>query len=381
MTTFADTGPPAPAGFEALFAEFLTEVLDIPPAAARVGRVPLEAWPAETARLVAAAGQGYWRRRQAREARLAAALAATAPLVTPASLRLFASERIAVEPMPNPAAPDEGDSCYININHGFWDQLYAVFASPDPARMRVTNPERFRGQYVRSGFIDALAAALGRVARVEGTQLEFPGIDLAVSLASGTHDHSDVLAGFAARSPAEQKIVLGAAIGLTSWWETLFPGHRPAFRDGSFPKRGLATGRLRETLAAVAARSARIVFVVPPHLAGVQLIDAAIHQETVPVPAATVHESWVACLEATSRHLLGRLAEDGHLLVITQSAVFSALLGCFLMAAKRRLLPPASRLAYFDLGQALDVAAPAAGGLWSRRHPIGGGELFCFDCS
>jgi hypothetical protein len=381
MNDFAATGPSAPAGFEALFAEFLQEAFDLPPAATQVGRVPLEDWPAETARLVAAAGQGYWRRRQAREARLAAALAATAPLVTPASLRLFASERITVEPMPNPAAPEAGDSCYIKINHGFWEQLYAVFAPPDPARMRVTDPERFREQYVRSGFLDALAVALGRVARVDDHQVEFPGIDLAVSLASGTHDHPDVLAKFAARSPAEQKIVMGAAIGLNAWWETLFPDRRTAFRDGSFPKRGLVTGRLAETLAATAGTSARIVFVVPPHLAGLRLLGTAIPQETVPVPAATVHESWPACLEATARHVLGRLAEEGSLLVITQSAVFSAVLGCFLMAAKRRLLPPASRLAYFDLGQALDVAAPAAGGLWSRRHAVGGSDLFGIDRS
>lgn len=376
MTPPARIEVATPAGFDALFAEFLATTLDIPTPAEVARPLPIEDWPAETARLMAAAGPDYRRRRQEREARLAAELAATAPLVSPASLTAFVADRIIIEPVPDLAAPGDFDRCYVKINHGFWEQLYALFAPPDPARMRVTDPERFRGQYVRSGFLDALAAAVGGVARVEGTRLAFPGIDMAVSLASGTHDHPDVLAGFAARSPGEQKIVMGAALGLTAWWEALFPGRRPAFRDGSFPKRGLATGRLREALAAAAARSARIVFVVPPHLAGVRLRDAAIPQETVPVPATTVHESWAACLRATSAHVLGRLAADGNVLVITQSAVFSALLGAFLMVAKRRLLPAASRLAYFDLGQALDVAATDAGGLWARRHAGDGHDLF-----
>ena len=81
----------------------------------------------------------------------------------------------------------------------------------------------------------------------------------------------------------------------------------------------------------------------------------------------------------TSRHLLGRLAEDGRLLVITQSAVFSALLGCFLVEARRRLLPAGNRLRFFDLGQVLDVAAPEAGGRWTRLFARGDTGLFTID--
>lgn len=378
MTITSDTAAPAPAGFDALFAEFLAETLDIAPPPTVPRQVPIEDWPAATARLVGVAGAGYWRQRTDREARLMAELAATAPLVDPTSLASFAADRISIEPVPCQMALADLDSCYVKINHGFWEQLYAIFAPPDPARMRVTDLARFRNQYVASGFIDALASVLRSVADPAGPRLEFPGVDLAVSLASGNHDHADVLAGFAARAPARQKIVMGAAIGLVAWWETLFPGRRVTFLDGSFPKRGLATGVLRETLAAAANRSERIVFVVPPHLAGLQFVDATIPQETVLVPATTVHESWAACLEATARHVLGRLAEHGHLLVITQSAVFATLLGCFLVAAKRRLLPTASRLAYFDLGQVLDVASPETGGNWSRRYTVGE-SLFRID--
>jgi hypothetical protein len=229
---------------------------------------------------------------------------------------------------------------------------------------------------VETGFLDALAMAIGRVTAADGSTLRFQNLQFGVSLASGTHDHPEVLRGFAARALEQKKIVMGAAIGLAAWWQTLFPGLRPAFSDGSFPKRGLATGTLRTTLAWAAARSDLVVFVVPPHLAAVRLADVTTPQETLLVPQKTIHESWASCLEATAGQVLGRLAAHGRVLVITQSAVFSALLGLFLVDAKRRLLPPASRLAYFDRGQVLDGATPEVGGHWVRTHATGDASLF-----
>jgi hypothetical protein len=379
MTGPATRPAPAPAGFDDLFAGFLAETLDLPPAAAALPATASDGWPAQTARLLATAGPAYARRRHDHAARLTAALEATAAVVDEASLVAFVTDRLPIAAVPDFRESGDLDLCYVKINHGFWEQLYALFAAADPARMRISDPARFQGQYVASGFLAALSAATGRVARQEGGRLRFPDVHLGVSLASGTHDHPEVLAGFAARTPELRKIVIGAAIGLAAWWETLAPGHRPTFLDGSFPKRGLATGALRQALAWAAARSERIVFVVPAHLAGIRLADADIPQETVLVPSRTVHESWPGCLQATARHVLGRLAEDGRVLVITQSAVFSALLGFFLADAKRRLLPAASRLRYFDLGQVLDVAAPQAGGLWTQRHATGDVSLFRID--
>ena len=73
--------------------------------------------------------------------------------------------------------------------------------------------------------------------------------------------------------------------------------------------------------------------------------------------------------------MLARLAGDGRVLVITQSAVFAALLGFFLADARRRLPLPGTCLRYFDLGQALDVAAPETGGVWVRHNPVADGAL------
>ena len=368
--------PPAPAGFDDLFARFLATTLDLAAAPPMPTGDPHEAWPANTARLVAAAGAGHWQRRRDREGRLREALATIAPEVSATTLASFAAARITIDPVPDLHEFDSADLCYVKINHGFWEQLYALFGEREAARMRIVDPRRFHARYVASAFADALAAATAAIARPDGPRLGFDGVLLGASLDNGTLDHDAILAGFPSRTAADQRIFLGAAIGLTAWWESLFPGLRPAFCDGSFPKRGLATGRLRQTLAWAADRSDRIVFVVPPHLARIRLADTTLPQESVLVPAKSVHESWIDCLHATAGHVLARLATDGRVLVITQSAVFSALLGFFLADARRRLPLPDTCLRYFDLGQALDVAAPDTGGRWVRRNQAGDESLF-----
>jgi len=229
---------------------------------------------------------------------------------------------------------------------------------------------------VQGDHMGMLATVINRVARPTASRLTFPGMSLGVSLASGTHDHLDVITSFPGRPPRQQLVILGAAVGLVAWWETLFPGLRPAFCDGSYPKRGLATGTLKTALLQAAAASERIVFVVPPHLAAIRLADVPIPQETVVVPPTLVHESWIPCLEATAGHVLGRLASNGRVLVLIQANVFSAALGAFLLDARRHLFSADARLRIFDLGQALDIAAPDCGGLWAKQHAAGDRNLF-----
>jgi len=371
--------PPVPAGFAGLFGRFVAATLDLTAAPPASADGPHDAWPAHTARLVAAAGAGYWSRRQDRERRLTEALTASAAQVSATTLASFCAARIDIQPAPDFRRLLDSDLCYVKINHGFWEQLYALFGDRDPARMRIVDPRRFHMRYIASAFADALAAATAALAQPDGPRLQLHGVQLGTSLDNGTLDHPATLAGFPARDAAQQRVAIGAAIGLTAWWETLYPSRRPAFCDGSFPKQGLVTGRLRETLAWAADRSDRIVFVVPPHLARIRLADTALPQEAVLVPAKTVHESWVACLHATAGHVLARLAGDGRVLVITQSAVFAALLGFFLADARRRLPLPGTCLRYFDLGQALDVAAPETGGVWVRHNPVADGALFYYS--
>ena len=363
--------PAPPRGFADWFVAFVEAALDADAAreaALLAGSGAGSGADAVTAtrRIVAAKGAVAAGRRRDRERRLAAALADTAALVDDATLVDFAAARIPVAPVP--AFRADADGCYVKINHGFWEHLYALFAPYDAGRMRITDPSGLRGMYVESGFLDALAAACR--AWAAGGAARFSRPLFGVSLVAGTRDHGDVLATFAAREADHRRVIMGAAIGLVSWWDTILQGARPGFHDGSFPKRGLQSGALAAALGAATADAARVVFVVPPHLSAVRLVGCRALQETLTVPATAIHESWATCLHATVGHLLGRLAEERSLVVITQSAVFSALLGLCLDEAKRALVGPAARLHFFDLGQALDVAAPAAGGEWARRRAV-----------
>jgi hypothetical protein len=359
---------PVPAGFDELIGRFVAATLDLDTMPLPPTLLPMETWPGNTAQLVAKAGAGYLRRRGEREHRLMEALTTIAPQVSPATLTSFSTARLDIAPTPDFRALGDSDLCYVKINHGFWEQIYALFGKHDPLRMRIVDPRRFGTRYIASAFVDALVAATAAIARPNGARLHFDGVHLGSSIHNGTIGHDAILAGFPNRETIYKQVVLGAAIGLTAWWESLFPGLQPALCDGSFPKHGLATGLLRETLAWAADRSDRIVFVVPPHLDRIRLADTTVPQESVLVPAKTVHESWVDALRATAGHVLACLAADGRVLVITQSAVFSALLGFFLAHARRQLPLPGTVLRYFDLGQTLDVAAPESGGMWVRRN-------------
>jgi hypothetical protein len=127
---------------------------------------------------------------------------------------------------------------------------------------------------------------------------------------------------------------------------------------------------------AFAAQSDRIVFAIPPHLRGIQLSESPLPQEQVFLSGAKVHESWAVTLYATARHILRRLESHDRVMVITQSAAFSALLGLFLKLAKDSLFPASKRLHFFDLGQVTDIANPKCGGPWISKYDIPDKSLF-----
>ena len=74
--------------------------------------------------------------------------------------------------------------------------------------------------------------------------------------------------------------------------------------------------------------------------------------------------------------VLARLRTDDRVMVITQSAVFAALLGLFLRQAKDELLPRTKRIFFLDLGQVIDSATPDSGGVWISRHAVPDSALF-----
>lgn len=333
-------------------------------------------WEEQTRAAVRQAGAALCDRRAVREGDLAAGLARHAAAVRPESLHRVVGERIAIAPQDRFACDPTSDFWYFKINHGYWEQLYGIHGAADPVTRRFTDPAGYRAAYAESGFSLALESLLVRQARDDGHAVSFPGLEFGMSLEAGNHDHETVLRRFPDQPPTLQTIALGATIGLLGTFDTLFGPRLLRFADGSFPKRAAVGGTLRETLSSFARAADRIVFVVPPHLRGLRLDVAEVPQECLPVPSRTVHQCWLAALHATCRHVLARLWTDDRVVVITQSAVFAALLGLFLRQAKDALLPRAKRVFFLDLGQVIDSATPDSGGVWISRHAVHDPDLF-----
>lgn len=333
-------------------------------------------WEEQTRAAVQRAGAALRERRAVREAALAGGLARQAAAVRPESLHRIVGERIAIEPQDRFACDPASDFWYFKINHGYWEQLYGIHGVDDPVTRRFTDPAAYREAYAESGFSLALESLIARQAQDDGHALSFPGLEFGMSLEAGNHDHETVLRRFPDQPPTLQRIPLGATIGLLGTFDTLFGPRQLRFADGSFPKRAAVGGTLRETLSSFARAADRVVFVVPPHLRGLRLDVAGVPQECLPVPGRTVHQAWAAALQATCRHVFVRLQTDDRVVVITQSAVFAALLGLFLRQMKAALLPSTKRIFFFDLGQVIDSATPGSGGVWISRHAVHDPELF-----
>jgi hypothetical protein len=222
--------------------------------------------------------------------------------------------------------------------------------------------------------MDAVDVAIRRAVSDDGSTIRFPHIHFGISLHNGNFEHAGVLA----RVPSNEslhKVVLGAAIGVTAYFDSLFGQRRLSFCDGSFPKKGLRTGLLRECLHSFAAQADRVIFVIPPHLKGIRIAGIKVPHEHMFISGSMVHESWIASLYFTVRQILQRVAVEGRVLVITQSAVFSALLGLFLQSAKDAVVPRGT-IYFFDLGQVTDIANPLSDGPWVKKHAPADRTLF-----
>jgi hypothetical protein len=333
-------------------------------------------WEEQTRAAVQRAGAALCEQRAVREATLAGWLAHHAAAVRPESLHRIVGERIAIEPQDRFACDPATDFWYFKINHGYWEQLYGIHGSADPVTRRFADPAAYREAYAESGFSLALESLMARQAQDDGHTLSFPGIAFGMSLEAGNHDHATVLRRFPDQPSTLQRIPLGATIGLLGTFDTLFGPRQLRFADGSFPKRAAVGGTLRDTLSSFARAADRIVFVVPLHLRGIRLDVTGVPQECLPVPSRTVHQAWAAALLATCRHVFARLQRDDRVLVITQSAVFAALLALFLRQAKAALLPSTKRIFFFDLGQVIDSATPGSGGVWISRNAVHDATLF-----
>ena len=334
------------------------------------------AWEAATRELVAAASPAFEQTSSARLNALGRAFDTQSARIELSTVKSVVNRTLRVAPQDDFDCNPHKDFWYFKINHGYWEQLFRILGTYDAVKMRVRPYEDFKRAYADSAFSIVLESLLLDFARVEDSRVSFPGMHFGVSLNNGNLAHEPWLEGIHSDAPQNQQVLLGTSIGLLGWFESLFGVRELCLADGSFPKRAAVAGTLRETLHKFARHSNRILFVVPPHLDGIALNGVDMPQETLLVPGARVHECWAAALWATTRHVLARLETDTRVLVITQSAVFSAMLATFLRAAKEALAPVAHHIFFFDLGQVIDSAAPASGGRWISLNEVADQTLF-----
>ena len=252
------------------------------------------------------------------------------------------------------------------INHGYWEQHFMLHSDGyDEELMRPTARRGFHDSYYTSRFEQALLESVRRVSAVEDGALRFSGMEFGFAFHSGGWWHDDWMnQSNWQRNPHFAKVAKGTYAGGRLFFRELAGDHPVVLADGAFPKQTLLTGELVDVTRAMADRSDTVVFCVPPHLEKARLKDVEqAKQTTLLVSGRFVHHAWAPTLAGVAKPLLERLARGETVTILVQAGVFSALLACYLKAAKAALNLP-GRTYYLDLGQAIDVVTPDTGGNW-----------------
>lgn len=313
----------------------------------------------------------------ARSAELARTIEQCEAAIDAVGLAEFANERFSVSQFSGAPEAERGDIIFPKINHGFWEQLYALFRKEiDPARMRVTEKEPHSSRYLASGLLDGLHFLTEYLADRSDRSVCFQSVKFGFSLGNGDTDHVTLLEQFSASRPRVKKVNTGAAIGAAAFFESMFGERKVYLTDGCFGKKGLQDGFLDSFISDRLRSVDRIVFVVPPHLSGIKLRTSDIESVELLVSGQYVHEQWRETVIETAHQILGLLDRGMNVLVFCQAGVVSGLLGLFLAYARDILGRAGGSLDYLDLGQVLDVANPEEGGPWVRLHGHKGSALF-----
>ena len=292
----------------------------------------------------------------------------------------FVERHFSIEYEPARYMCSDQDCVYVKLNHGFWEDLYALFVKPaQQDRPRRLSLDISRAGTVESGFLCALVYLFRHFSQATADGTAFRGVYVAGGVINGGLPHRHLMDSFETARPIAQTLVAGAAVGAAAFFAKLSGPGCIHLDDGCLPKYGHETGVLRDILKVHADASDRIIFVVPVHLRGIRLnVSAAPDQQVLHVSRRLVHESWIATLHTVASHILARMLSGERVLVITQCGPFAALLGLYLGRAARELRLQPGQLAYFDLGQVTDFANQEESGPWltNHRHAIEDTGLF-----
>ena len=259
---------------------------------------------------------------------------------------------------------------FIKVNHGFWEQVLAAGWPRRPKNIgRPVSPKHYNRIYFDTCFVDALLNSMRDSAKITNGTLAFEPIDFGVSLNNGLLSHREILDNFAELTDEDRVVGRGAMVGMLSFLECGFGASAGSFIDGGFAKRSFLSGELASWAETVPNNFDHVVYVVPPHLGKITLLDEGkIAQTVYQISGRKLLLSWLPTLYLLARGIYEKLETGEKLVVVTQSAVFSALLGCFVHQIARTFDKATPPVSFLDLGQVLDMANPDAAASWVKVY-------------
>ncbi len=259
---------------------------------------------------------------------------------------------------------------FIKINHGFWEQILGAGWKQKPKTIgRPVSTKQYSKMYFETCFVSALSEAMQDSATVVNGKLSFDQMDFGFSLNNGMLPHKEILQNFSELTDEDRVVGRGAMVGLLAFAERSLSASRFTFVDGGFPKRSFLSGDLAAWVEQAPHSFDRIVYVVPPHLGRIRTAIAnTIPQTIYQISGHQLFLSWMPTLSLVARGIHDKLLTGERLLVVTQSAVFSALLGTVLHQIAREFDASDLPISFLDLGQVLDMAHPESAASWVQVY-------------
>ncbi len=281
----------------------------------------------------------------------------------------YVDEKLEILPIEN--VRSEGKNPYfIKINHGFWEQILRIGWRKKPEEIgRPIAPGHYRRIYINTCFTQALIEGMRSCATITDQNIRFDTIDFGFSLNNGMLTHREILDGFETLSEEDRIIGRGAIGGLLAFMERGLGMTSGRFMDGGFPKLTFQSGKLAAMIERCTYQFDRIVYVVPPHLQNIRTATGRdIAQTVYQISGNKLLLSWLPTLYLTAQGISQMLTAGEKVLVITQSAVFSAMLGLYLHDLGKLFDATNLPISFLDLGQVLDMANPISAAGWVKVY-------------
>jgi hypothetical protein len=247
--------------------------------------------------------------------------------------------------------PVEQSLYFAKVNHGYWEYMLSAY---DPAHFERGRFRRadiaLRKRRLRTSGVTSFWGYV--LARLHGAETSRSGQStvFCVSLTNGIARTSVSIQ--RELSPETR----GAAVGMISFFEALRLGQRKVpVGDGGATRRLILDGTLSDFHARFVQDSGACVFVVPPHLARIGLVDFKGATYRFVLPGKVVNETWKLVAASLVGYLKWLAGKHGSITVLSQGASIGSLMA--LLLADLDVLKGV-RVRYFDLGRVLDVAVP-----------------------